>query len=477
MRSRVLPAVVALALAPLVARAGELEERLDRALRDPGLRGARVAALVVERDGGTVLYARDEDRPMVPASNMKILTALATLSAFGPAHRFRTEILVPAPPDAEGAVAQLAVRGGGDPALTSEEVWRLAADLRRIGLRRVKEGLLLDDSAFDSERWHPSWGPVSARAYHAPVAALSVNYGAYSVTALPGAVPGDPVQVEIDPALAYFPLVNRATTGTRRSAPALQIDRAQGEGVEQVIVSGTLPAGSGPKTAYRSVVDPLGYAGALLQMQLEANGIRVEGALRRGPVPADAEPLLVFEGRPIAEIVRLFMKHSNNVIAESLLKDLAAHQGARPATWERGLAAVRGELATLGLPLAGAALVDGSGLSYENRVSPRLFVEALRVADRSFRFGPEFVSALPIGAADGTLEKRAKGAGAALRAKTGLLTQVTGLSGYAQLSDGRIAVFSILVNGFRGAAETAMNGVDQFVAELVGAKDTRAIER
>jgi D-alanyl-D-alanine carboxypeptidase/D-alanyl-D-alanine-endopeptidase (penicillin-binding protein 4) len=138
---------------------------------------------------------------------------------------------------------------------------------------------------------------------------------------------------------------------------------------------------------------------------------------------------------------------------------------------------VRGELATLGLPLAGAALVDGSGLSYENRVSPRLFVEALRVADRSFRFGPEFVSALPIGAADGTLEKRAKGAGAALRAKTGLLTQVTGLSGYAQLSDGRIAVFSILVNGFRGAAETAMNGVDQFVAELVGAKDTRAIER
>jgi D-alanyl-D-alanine carboxypeptidase/D-alanyl-D-alanine-endopeptidase (penicillin-binding protein 4) len=477
MRSRVLPAVVALALAPLVARAGELEERLDRALRDPGLRGAKVAALVVERDGGRVLYARDADRAMVPASNMKILTALATLSALGPAHRFRTELLAPALPDAEGAVVQLAVRGGGDPALTSEELWRLAADLRRIGLRRVKEGLLLDDSLFDAERWHPSWGPVSARAYHAPVGALSVNYGAYSVTVLPGAVPGDPVQVEIDPPLAYFRLVNRATSGARRSAPALQVDRAQGDGAEQVIVSGSLPAGSGPKTVYRSVVDPLGYAGALLRMQLEANGIRVEGAIRRGPPPADARELLAFEGRPIAEIVRLFMKHSNNVIAESLLKALAAHRGARPATWVQGLAAARGELETLGLPIAGTSIVDGSGLSYENRVSPRVFVEALRVADRSFRFGPEFVSALPIGAADGTLEKRARGAGDALRAKTGLLTRVTGLSGYAQLADGRIAVFSILVNGFRGAAETAMNGVDQFVAELVGAKDTRAIER
>ena len=477
MRSRALPAVVALALAPLVARAGAIEERLDHALRDPGLRGARVAALVVEREGGGVLYARDADRAMIPASNMKVLTAIATLSAFGPAHRFTTEILAPLLPDAEGAVAQLAIRGGGDPALTSEDVWRLAADLRRIGLRRVKEGLLLDDSAFDGQRWHPSWGPVSARAYHAPVGALAVNYGAYSVTATPGANPGDPVHVEVDPAVTYFPLVNRATTGPRRSAPALQIERAHGEGAEQVIVSGTLPAGSEPKTAYRSVVDPLGYAGALFRMQLEANGIRVEGAIRRGVVPPDAKPLLAFEGRPIAEIVRLFVKHSNNVIAESLLKALAAHEGARPATWEQGLAVVRRELETLGLPVAGATLVDGSGLSYENRVSPRLFVEALRVADRSFRFGPEFVSALPIGAADGTLEKRAEGAGAAVRAKTGLLTRVTGLSGYAKLADGRVAVFSILANGFRGSADTAMNGIDQFVAELVGTNEARAMAR
>jgi D-alanyl-D-alanine carboxypeptidase/D-alanyl-D-alanine-endopeptidase (penicillin-binding protein 4) len=477
MRSRALPAVVALALAPFVASAGALEERLDRALRDPGLRGARVAALVLEAEGGEVLYARDADRAMVPASNMKILTALATLSTLGPAHRFTTEILAPEPPDAQGAVAQLAVRGGGDPALTSEELWRLAADLRRIGLRRVKQGLLLDDSAFDAQRWHPSWGPVSARAYHAPVGALAVNYGAYSVTATPGDKPGDPLRVEVDPALDYFPLANRATTGPRRSAPALQIDRAHADGAEQVIVSGTLPAGSKAKTAYRSVVDPLGYAGALLRMQLEANGIEVEGEIRRGVVPPDAKPLLAFEGRPIADIARLFMKHSNNVIAESLLKALAAHAGARPASWEQGLAVARRELERLGLPIAGATLVDGSGLSYENRVSPRLFVEALRVAERSFRFGPEFVSALPIGAADGTLEKRAQGVGAALRAKTGLLTRVSGLSGYARLADGRVAVFSILVNGFRGSADAAMRAIDQFVAELVDAKETRAMAR
>ena len=78
------------------------------------------------------------------------------------------------------------MRGGGDPALTSEDLWRLAADVRRAGVRRVREGLLLDDGAFDRERWHPSWGAVSARAYHAPISALTVNYGALGGDADPG---------------------------------------------------------------------------------------------------------------------------------------------------------------------------------------------------------------------------------------------------------------------------------------------------
>jgi D-alanyl-D-alanine carboxypeptidase/D-alanyl-D-alanine-endopeptidase (penicillin-binding protein 4) len=470
-------AAVTLALVPLAARAAGLEARLDAALRDPGLRGARLAALVVDLESGAELYARDPDRALVPASNMKVLTAIAALSAFGPAHRFTTEVFAPTRPDAEGAVAELAIRGGGDPALTSEDVWRLAADLHRLGLRHVRGGLLLDDSAFDSQRWHPSWGPVSARAYHAPVAALGVNYGAYAVTAIPGASPGDPVRVEIDPPIPYFPLVNRARTGPPRSAPALEIDRAHGEGVEQVIVSGSLPAGSEPRTAYRSVLDPLGYAGALLRMQLEANGIRVEGGVRRAVVQPGATRLLGFEGRPLAEIARLFVKHSNNAIAEGLLKALAARAGAQPATWEAGLAVVRRELGALGLAIDRATLVDGSGLSYENRVPPRLFVDALRVAHRSFRFGPEFVSSLPIGAEDGTLEKRAEGSAGAVRAKTGLLTRVTGLSGYARLADGRLAAFSILANGYRGSAEAAMSGIDRFVAELVGENETRAMAR
>ncbi len=113
------------------------------------------------------------------------------------------------------------------------------------------------------------------------------------------------------------------------------------------------------------------------------------------------------------------------------------------------------------------SIVDGSGLSYENRVTPRALVTALRIGEASFRFGPEFLAALPIAAADGTLEKRAASAAHQVRAKTGLLTRITALSGYAETASGEQRVFSILVNGFTRTDEEVMDAVDLFAGELV----------
>jgi len=447
-----------------------LASRLDAALASSALRGARVAALVVERESGRELYARDPDRPLIPASNLKILTAIAAFEAFGPTHRFRTELLTDAAPDLHGSVARLLVRGGGDPALTSEDLWRMAADVRRAGVERVREGLVLDDGAFDRERWHPSWGAVSARAYHAPISALTVNYGALGVTLIPGAAAGDPVRVMLDPPVPFFRVTNRATTGPRRRANALAVERRAGDGVENVLVSGIAPAGGEAETFYRSVLDPTRYFGAVLRLQLEANGVHVGPETVTAPLPPDGAPLLGFEGRPLAEVVRLFLKYSNNEIGEGLVKALAARTGASGASWKEGIDAVRGLLEQTGLDTARVTLVDGSGLSVENRVPPRVLVMALRSGTRSFRYGPELLAALPIAAADGTLAKRADTAAGRVRAKTGLLTSVTGLSGLAESADGRVVVFSLLINGFRGSAESAMDAVDRFVGVLTASQ-------
>ena len=170
------------------------------------------------------------------------------------------------------------------------------------------------------------------------------------------------------------------------------------------------------------------------------------------------------------------MKFSNNGIAETLVKNLAIEAGESVGTWEAGVLEMRRRVIDNGVPGTGFALVDGSGLSYRDKASPRALVAALRAARSSFTWGPEFVAALPIAARDGTLEDRADGAQDQVRAKTGLLNRVTGLSGYATMgsADGNAAservMFSVLANHYQRSDEEAMDQLDRFVTVLTASK-------
>jgi D-alanyl-D-alanine carboxypeptidase/D-alanyl-D-alanine-endopeptidase (penicillin-binding protein 4) len=446
------------------------EASLSRALAARGLQGASLSALVVEQASDRQVVAANPDAALMPASTQKVLTAVAALAAFGPTHRFVTEVRASRPIGEHGAVGDLFV-AGGDPALTSEQWWRLAADLRALGLREVRGDLVLDDGLFDEERWHPSWAPVSARAYHAPVGPLAANFGAFRVRVAPGAAPGAAVAATVDPPVPYLVLVNEARTGKAKAASTLSVERIALAGAERVRVSGVLPAASEPEDVWRSVADPLGYAASVLRMQLEANGIRVAGGVRRGAPTAESSLLLAFEGMPLHDIASLFLKYSNNFIAESLLKWLALGPspapGAPPASWPAGAAALEKRLVALGVPLGDAKLVDGSGLSRENRVSARVLVEALRRGEAAFEAGPELLAGLPIAALDGTLERRANGARGRVRAKTGSLDGVTSLAGFARTERGRDLVFAVIVNGARHGDAAASAALDDFAAALV----------
>ena len=463
-----LSCLVCIALGGAPARAVELaawKGSVERALAARGLAGAALSALVVERATGAEVLARNPDALLMPASTQKVLTAVAALSLFGPSHRFVTTVRASRPIGPEGAVGDLFV-SGGDPAMTSEQWWRLAADLRALGLREVRGDLVLDDGLFDEQRWHPSWAPLSARAFHAPVSALSANFGAYRVRVAPGAEPGAPLRATIDPPVPYLHLVNEGRTGKRGSASTLTVERAPGAAEERVLVGGSVALGSEPDDVWRSVSDPLTYAAAVLRLQLEAVGIHVAGGVRRAAATPGATLLLEYEGLPLQQIASLFLKYSNNFIAECLLRWLALGPApaptAPPASWAAGTEALRGRLAALGVPLGGAQLVDGSGLSRENRVSARLLVETLRRGDALFEAGPELLAGLPIAARDGTLRRRAEGARGRVRAKTGSLDGVTSLAGFARSERGREFVFAVIANDLHhgdAAAAAAMDGV------------------
>jgi len=474
-------------LAPIgAAPAAEssLRARLDRLVVQGPLEGASVGIYVERAGDGMAIYERGADRKLIPASNQKILTALAALHRFGPTHRFATRIWSPLSPDAAGVVPRLVVEGGGDPVMNSEDWWRVAADLRREGLRGVQGDLGINDGHFDGPGWHPSWGRVSARAYHAPVGALTANYGSFFVSIWPGSQVGSSAQVDIDPPVNYLRLRNQARTVSRAKRPQLSVDRLpgrtkDGHREEIVRVQGGLRPGDEPDHFPRSVLDPGLYAGSVLAYQLEANGIPVDGGLTRQALDPKTDHLMLeHRGRTLAEIVELCMKYSNNSIGEALVKNLAAYAGGeidgppvRQGNWVGGIQALRDELSALGVDISDATLVDGSGLSIQNRLTPRTLVAALRAGRESFRIGPEFVAAMPIAERDGTLEKRLEGGKGRIRAKTGLLSdaRATALSGYAERADGEVLIFSIVVNGHRGASGPAMDAVDALARALLDA--------
>ena len=450
----------------------EPADPLAKLLADPALRGASVGIVVEDLASGERRFAHAPDRALVPASNQKLLVTAASLAEFGPAHRFETPVRADGPIDCKGVLeGTLWVVGRGDPSLISESLWKLAEKIRLAGITRIRGGIGVDASYFDGIRFHPDWGRVSSRAYHAPTSAFAANYSSFRVEVAPGRAPGAPARVWIAPETGHLRLDSSAVTsrGPGGHARPLRIDIEQlPDGTrERVRVRGTVPGGDTPRSFWRAVTLPERYAASLLRTQLEAHGIQVDGPIRLGAVPSSARELLVWKSDPLSRILQQQNKWSNNFISEQLTKVLGAETAGPPGSWEKGTRALDVYLASIGVPPRAGYIADGSGLSLHNQISPAVVVRVLREALRRFDSGPEFLASLPLGGLDGTLRDRmGEEKPTPVRAKTGSLRRVTSLSGVVSTASGERWLFSALVNGGRGSDIAVQRAVDRFVAEL-----------
>jgi D-alanyl-D-alanine carboxypeptidase/D-alanyl-D-alanine-endopeptidase (penicillin-binding protein 4) len=166
-------------------------------------------------------------------------------------------------------------------------------------------------------------------------------------------------------------------------------------------------------------------------------------------------------------VVRRLQKHSNNFVAEQILKTLGAEAHGPPGTWPKGISAVEEFLAGVGIPRGSYLMRNGSGLNDANRFSARQAVRLLQDMWKRFPLAPEYVSALPVAGRDGTIRWRMEGTAASgrLRAKTGTLQGVTSLCGYVEGAGGERLAFAILVNDHEGRTR-AVRAVDEMGALL-----------
>lgn len=360
-------------------------------LEDPARRaelGDRLGVAVVGLDG-TSVFARDADEAFVPASTTKLLTAYAALSRLDPGSRFSTSAVL------DGN--ELVLVGGGDPYLASSRPERPTrvdrADLRTLAERTASA---LDDAG---------------------IGEVSLGYDAGLFTG-PSASP--------DWEDSYVP--GQVVT----PVSALWAD----QGVRDGIRSG----------------DPARAAADRFAGYLQDEGIDVDGDPARADAPPDPQRVLAaVQSATVAQIVDATLVRSDNEAAEVLLRHVGLAAGGA-GSFEGGTDAVAATLAEAGVPVQGLRLDDGSGLARSNRIAPETLAGVLRVA-ASRASTSELLADLPVGGLTGTLEDRfdEDSAGRGLvRAKTGTLTGVHSLAGYATDARGVPIVFAVMVDDTEG---------------------------
>ena len=436
------------------------------------VRGGDFGVMVVSLTRGDTLFAHNAGEMMQPASTMKLFSTAAALDRFGPEHRFSTDVLRDAAIAPDGVLSgNIYLRADGDPSMSSR-FWKeanypmntLAHAVAAAGVKRVHGDLVFDASAFDDQLIPEGWKTkYLGAAYAARVSALSLNENVFWVVVKP--VAGKAV-VSLDPASTTMPFKSavRLTGGSGGRIAA----RQRGDTID---ITGAVGSSGGEKRYSLVMPDPATYTAGALRAALEGAGITVDGTIRAGKTPANAEKVASFLSPPLSDIISEMNRESINVVAELLFRDAArASAPGGQASAEAGLANMRNFLTTkVGARSNAINVSDGSGLSTLDSLTPRTMIELLSYAHHG-PWSSAFHGSLPVAGESELLRRRMRSTPAQgnLHAKTGTTDTVIGLGGYVTAKDGEIMAFSFIYNGHdRWNAKATMDAMGATLANFV----------
>ena len=476
--------VAALAVWVFVSAAARAEQTtlsddLNRLFDDPVLARALVGVRVESLSRPGVIYERNANSLVMPASNLKLFTLAASAERLGWNFMFETR-LEAAGPIRDGVLhGDLVVIGGGDPSIGSQDfgaspIFNEWADaLTRAGIRRVDGRLLGDDHVFDQATLGAGWAwDYLADGYAAPVGGLSYNENVAVVRIWPGEAPGEPVRLEVTPPGHGLEVVNALKTGDATSAASIDLARLPGSA--KLTISGTVPAGGKVVTRTAAIENPTRFFVEGLRFALADRGIGVTGGawdlddVKNPPGETGRQVIARRQSPPLSALAGYWLKVSQNFYAETFFKTLGRAPG-QPGSAEGGRRAVREVLTPWGIPPDSYVMYDGSGLSRYNYVTAAGVVTLLRHVWEDEKLRGPFVAALPVAGHDGTLSSRMKDTvlDANVEAKTGTIANVRSLSGYLETKAHEKLVFSMIVNHFTAADAQIDAVVEKALARLI----------
>jgi D-alanyl-D-alanine carboxypeptidase/D-alanyl-D-alanine-endopeptidase (penicillin-binding protein 4) len=437
------------------AQIAALHRTIEKLLGGPALRGAQVGLIAVDTDRGNTLYSQNADQEFMPASNFKLLAGSAALKILGTGFSYVTTVASDGPP-VSGTIPGIYLRGGGDALLTAKDLDDAAAAVAAQGVTAVSQGVITDPTRYDSVRYGYGWSWDDLPFYYAPVvSALELEDGVVHVYFSPGATAGTPAILRVEPKSGAFTVENLLVTGAPKSKDTSEIVRPW-DRIGVIEITGSYPLGAKESGDVRPAVpDPEAYAGDVFEKALQAHGVSINASDvlsgGSGKTPANATILWSKHSEAMPQLLADFWYPSDNLMGEMLLKELGFRLKGAPGTAANGAAMENQYLKSAGIDPATVSISDGSGLSQYDRITPRDLLLILQ-NDWNSPNRDVVLNALPVAGVRGSLKSSYKGTAAEnnVFAKTGSISHVRTISGYAKTRTHGPVTFSFMINQWMG---------------------------
>lgn len=435
-----------------------IQQSYEAFIGQDALRHGRASLTVLDARSGAVLLSRDGHQGMATASTLKNITAATAFQVLGADFTFKTTLSRRGEVDGSGVLhGDLIVTGSGDPSLGSDRfeetkesvvLDKWVAAVQAAGIKTIQGNIIADDLLFDGYQTPNGWPWVDMGNYYgAGVSALNWRENAFGVVFQPSSRPGELTTIRSMTAdMSYLDIVNEVTTGARGTGD--QVYGYSAPYSSRVFFRGSHGQDL-KKTIVMSVPDPAYDAAYQLRSALETAGIAVRGeittayALQAAGQAVVLEPAVsldVHESPRLSEIIYWFNQVSINLYGESLLKAIAKHLELESSTAAMGRWVSNYWTERLDLSPGELRIVDGSGLSPNNRVSTSAMAKILYDCQDETWFG-EFYKSIPTNNG--------------MKLKSGTISGVLGYAGYYQAGDDQSYIIAMLVDNYTGGA-TAM---------------------
>lgn len=436
---------------------GSISSRINSIIAGKDLKRVEFAIEVLDASTGKAVYLLNPNKPMIPASNMKIVTSAAALEILGNGYEFKTQIAM--------LGNTLVVIGGGDPLLCDkvydaqndrDSHWIFQDIIKALKSKNIKsiDGIIIDSTFFDDKRIHPSWPKQELnRPYACEISGLNFNSNCISINVKRV---GSTASVSISPQTKYVKIVNQVTL---KSTGNSAVGAYRNSEPNKLILKGKCRKETGFDVA---IERPAMFFGFVLSEQLLAAGIKVDGPVSEKYVKNQPQikTLKVYK-TPLKDVLARCNKDSLNMAAESLVKTISAENTSGRINGERshGFNLISRYLKNIGVNSEEYTLNDGCGLSRENRLSVNSISTVLLRVYHSKNY-QLYKDTLAVGGVDGTIagyytESKYKGN---VFGKTGYISGVRAFSGYTATDDGDY-IFSILSSGGGSHVRAAINDI------------------